>query len=101
MEYETYADSMARNTSAVGKFRVEGTGTIIEDGRIFESRFRIVEGSGTDGLEGISGLWTLKVEFDRYFREKVMDGYYAEYAPFLSNVPLVFEYLNEAGAALL
>lgn len=104
VKFEAYANSMARDRSAVEEFRVEGTGTIIdktEDGHIFESLFRIVEGSGTGGLEGVSGLWTLKVEIDRYFCEKVMDGYYAEYAPFVFDVPLVFEDLNEAGAALL
>lgn len=85
-------------------FDIEGTGTITsmpDGGQIWESRFQIVEGSGKNGMAGISGAGILTVETGESRDANVTPYDDARFEQSLVGGSLIFERVNDVGAILL
>ena len=91
-----------------GQFEIQGTGTITNMtdggqicGQFWESLFQIVEGSGKNGLLGISGAGILVVETGESRDADVPPDYDTRCEQSLVGGSLIFERVKDVGAILL
>ncbi|KAL9038312.1 MAG: hypothetical protein Q9180_003215 [Flavoplaca navasiana] len=87
-------------------FEIQGTGTItnvpdVYDGQFWDSIFQIVEGSGKNGLAGISGAGRLVVEMGESRDADASPDYSLRFEQSLKGGSLIFEHVNDVGAILL
>ncbi|KAL9635570.1 MAG: hypothetical protein Q9204_002578 [Flavoplaca sp. TL-2023a] len=101
-------DGTAMEWAERGQFEIQGTGTITNMtdggqicGQFWESLFQIVEGSGKNGLLGISGAGILVVETGESRDADVPPDYDSRFEQSLVGGSLIFERVNDVGAILL